>query len=160
MNRRVKAFVLLFVFGLALQAGLAQKAEGPSPAAEQSRAWRKVLAFDVCDNGRDHKADLGKHRIVIARWEAGLGWDIGVFAYPLQPISDNLLENAHNWHGVQPWMVYAWMKHEDVYGDERIIPYDGGKSELKIVLVGCSTRKAADDKYEFTAGRIEIYHRP
>jgi hypothetical protein len=52
------------------------------------------------------------------------------------------------------------MKHKKELPDERIIGYDSGKAELKIVLVDCKTEKTGEDTYSFTGGRIELYHRP
>ena len=55
---------------------------------------------------------------------------------------------------------YAWMKHKKELPDEKIIGYDSGKAELKIVFVDCSTEKTGEDAYNFVGGRIEVYNRP
>jgi hypothetical protein len=120
--------------------------------------WRKVLSFNVTE-AAERKADLGNHRIVIAARNPELGWDINVYDYPVTTNSANLLA-PETWHGSQDWMVYAWMKHEGEYPDERRIAYDAGKAELKIVLVDCKTRQTGENAYDFIAGRIEIYHNP
>lgn len=130
-----------------------------SSEAGTKTTWKKVLGFNVLSRDRDHKADLGNHRILIASWESDLGWELGVFDYPVRFRSENLLYDGNNWHGVQPWMVFAWTKHERTYPDERVISYDKGKSQIKIVLVNCETRQVGTNSYEFVKGRIEVFHR-
>ena len=124
-----------------------------------AQPWERVLSFDVLSKEKIHKANLGSHRVVLASWVADLGWDIGVFDYPVKPNSENLLYQGHNWHGIQPWMVFPWTKHRNTYPDERVVTYNEGKSQLRIVLVDCETRHAGGNLYQFVKGRIEIYHR-
>jgi len=131
-----------------------------SAAGSETDQWRTVLAFDVMDTHQDQKADLGGSKLLVASWYAGLGWDVGVFTYPRTESSLNLLYDGHNWHGIQPWMVFAWSKHTGTYPDERVIPYERGRSKLKIVLIGCETRQIAPNSYEFLKGRVEIFHSP
>ena len=130
-----------------------------SSETETKTKWKRVLDFNVLSKDRDHKADLGNHRIVIASWESDLGWELGVFDYPVGFRSENLLYDGNNWHGVQPWMVFAWTKHRSTYPDERVVSYDKGKSQLKIVLFNCETREGGTNSYEFVTGRIEVFHR-
>ncbi len=122
--------------------------------------WRKVLGFDVMAQGRSHKADLGNHRRVVAGWGGdSLGWEIEVCNYGDRQ-AENLLYDGHNWHGVQPWMVFAWTKHRNIYPDVRDVSYDQGKSHIRIVLVACETRQVGSNAYEFVKGRIEVFHKP
>lgn len=108
---------------------------------------------------RSHKADMGNHRRVVASWEPDLGWEIAVLSYDDKD-RENLLYDGNNWHGVQPWMVFAWTKHQHVYPDVRDVTYDKGKSQIRIILVGCQTRQVGSNSFEFVRGRIEIYHKP
>ena len=122
--------------------------------------WRKVLVFDVLENNQEHKADIGHGKIIVASWEAYAGWDVGVFKYPVTESSLNLFYNGQNWHGIQPWMVFAWTKHKGAYPDERIISYEGNRSKVKIVLHDCKTKQVGPDLYEFSQGRVEVFHSP
>lgn len=128
-------------------------------APEGTGAWRKVLGFDVMARERIHKADLGNHRRVVASWESDLGWEIEVLNYGDKG-QENLLYDGNNWHGVQPWMVFAWTKHQKTYPDVREVPYDKGRSQIRIVLVDCQTRQVGSNAYEFVRGRIEVFHKP
>jgi hypothetical protein len=130
-------------------------------AAESSKDnWRWVLAFDVMDINHEHKADIGRGKIIVASWEADSGWDIEVFKHPITESSLNLLYNGQNWHGIQPWMVFAWTKHEGVYPDERIISYEGNKSKVRIVLKGCKTKQVGPNLYTFSQGQVDVFHSP
>lgn len=135
-------------------------AAGRKPPRAQSR-WRKLMSFNVLDTSHDHRADIGNHRIVIAHveLEPRTGWDIGVFDYPVRRYP-NLLYNGRNCHGPQPWHVLAWSKHRGVYPDKRIIAYNKGSSQLKVVLRGSVTKQTGRTNYEFVKGRIEVFHRP
>ena len=129
-------------------------------ATQASERWRKVMEFEVLDRTRDHKADLGNHRIVVASWKSDLGWEIGVFNYPLKGNSKNMLYQGRNLHGIQPWMVFPWTTHRQTYPDKREMSYDNGNAHPRIVLVNCETRQVGSNAYEFVKGRIDIFHKP
>ena len=132
---------------------------GNVPASPQTNGvWRKVLAFDVMAQQKSHKADLGNHRIVVAGW-GELGWEIAVHDYGSKE-SENLLLDGNNWHGIQPWMVYAWTVNDNTYPDGREVSYDKGKSHLRIVLVNCRAKQVATNEYEFVKGQVEVFHKP
>ena len=88
-----------------------------------------------------------------------ISWEIEVLDSSSKMV-ENLLYEGNNWHGVQPWMVYAWTKHTNTYPDEREVSYDKGKSRIRIVLVDCQTRQTGSNSYEFLKGRVEVFHRP
>jgi hypothetical protein len=79
-----------------------------------------------------------------------MGWDIGVYEY-LSGV-ENFFYDGHNWHGIQPWHVFAWTKHRQVYPDVRVIEYGSPKRRLKFVLIDCETREEGDT-IRFTRGR-------
>jgi hypothetical protein len=124
----------------------------------ETNQWRKVLAFDVMAQQRSHKADIGDHRKVVAGW-GELGWEIEVLNYGPRE-TENLLYNGNNWHGIQPWMVYAWTVHDNSYLDGREVSYDQGRSHLRIECIDCQTRQVGSNSYEFVKGRIEVFHKP
>ena len=126
--------------------------------ARENGPWRKVLSFKVVDASRNHKADIGDHKILIARADE-IGWDIGIYHYPVTSESLNLLYDGQNLHGPQPWHVMAWSKHDGLFPDERVIAYGKKRAELKIVLVNCKTQKVGDT-VRFTEGQVIVYHRP
>jgi len=126
---------------------------------ETGAEWRKVLGFDVMATDRSHKADLGNHRRVVASWESDLGWQIEVLNYG-DKRRGNLLCDGNNWHGAQPWMVLAWMKHTKTYPDERVISYDKGMSHMKIALLDCQTKQVGSNSFEFVQGRVEVFNKP
>jgi hypothetical protein len=128
-----------------------------SPAMENGQ-WRKVLSFKVVDTSRNHKADIGEHKILIARADE-MGWDLGVYYYPVTSESLNLLYDGQNLHGPQPWHVMAWSKHDRLFPDERIVTYGKKRAELRIILFNCKTKKVGD-AVRFTEGRVVVYHRP
>ena len=129
-------------------------------AAPGESGWRKILGFDVTATERSHKSDLGNHRRIVAGWGAdGLGWEIEILNYG-DKSGDNLLYDGNNWHGVQPWMVYAWTKHLQTYPDVRDVTYEKGKAQVRIVLVDCQTRQVGSNSFEFVEGRIEVFHKP
>lgn len=141
---------------------VAMAASWPATPVEQrakDAPWRKVLDFSLLSKNRGHRAELGDHTILTAGWVSDLGWEVEVFAYPVTEESENLLYDGNNWHGIQPWMVFAWTKHRNVYPDERIVTYQKEKSQIRIVLVDCETRQTADNSCEFVKGRIAVYHR-
>ena len=152
MIKRLLAILFIAVVAVYLTAAPA--------SAGKHRKWRKVLSFDVLAKVPEHRADLGNHRLVVASWVDGLGWDIGVYGYPRAKSQVNLLYQGRNLHGIQPWMAFAWAKHEKIFPDVREMPYDGGKSHLRIVLAGCETRPVGNNAYEFSKGRIEVFHKP
>ena len=127
-------------------------------ASPDESGWRKVLGFDVMDTKRSHKGDLGNHRRVVAGWESDLGWEIEVRNYG-DKTGGNLLYDGNNWHGLQPWMVWAGTKHQHDYPDVRDVTYDKGKSQIRIVLVDCQTRQTGSNSFEFVKGRIEVFHK-
>ena len=128
-------------------------------ASPDETGWRKVLGFDVMATDRSHGADMGNHRRVAASWEPGLGWELEVLNYGDQG-RENLLYDGNNWHGIQPWMVFAWTKHRRSYPDVRDVTYDKGKAQIRIVLVDCQTRQVGSNAFEFVRGRLEVFHRP
>lgn len=132
---------------------------GERQGAVDSGPWRHILTFDVTDVSRDHKGDVGNRTIVIARYERPVGWEIGVYAYPVSEESDNLLYDGQPEHGSEPWQSFAWSKRKGVYPDTRIVDYGSPARKLKIVLTDCRTAKHGDFVV-FTSGRIEVYHRP
>lgn len=152
--KEMKRFLPLIVLAFACTAIRVLVAAEPETKGE----WRKVLGFDVMATQRDHQADLGNHRRVVASW-TDLGWEFEVRNYG-DKTSENLLYDGHNWHGIQPWMVWAGTKHEQTYPDEREIAYDKGSSHLKIVLIDCQTKQVGKNSYQFVKGRIAVFHKP
>jgi hypothetical protein len=128
-------------------------------ASPDESGWHKVLGFDAMATERSHKADLGNHRRIEAGWESDLGWEIEVLKYG-DKTGENPLYDGNNWHGVQPWMVYAWTKHQQIYPDVRTVPYDKRKSKIRIVLIDCQTQQTGSNSFEFVKGKIEVFHKP
>ncbi len=122
--------------------------------------WRKVLGFDVMAKERIPKADLGNHRRVVASWVSDLGgWEIEVLKYGDKK-QENLLYDGNNWHGLQPWMVWAATKHKKIYPDVRDVPYDKGHSHIRIVLIDCQTKQVGSNSFRFVQGRIDVFAKP
>ncbi|NLB56139.1 MAG: hypothetical protein GX811_10320 [Lentisphaerae bacterium] len=128
-------------------------------ASGDSAEWRKVLGFDVMANERSQNADLGNHCRIVAGWKSDLGWEIEVLSYG-DETGENLLYDGNNWHGLQPWMVWAGTKHQQIYPDVRDITYNKGKSQIRIVLVDCQTRQKGSNSFDFVRGKIEVFHNP
>ena len=132
---------------------------GEQQNAADKGPWRHILTFDVTDFSREHKGDVGDRTIVIARNARPVGWEIGVYAYPVSEESDNLLYDGQDGHGPEPWQSFAWSKRKRVYPDTRIVAYGSPARKLKIVLNNCQTAKRGG-VVVFTTGRIEVYHQP
>lgn len=161
MKRYGLLLLNVFIICIAANAHLAFLDPGVSAleSDQDTGTWRHLITFDVMDTVRDHKADLGDHTILIAKYVQPLGWDIGVYQYPISSESLNLLYNGHNWHGVQEWDVFAFTKHKQIYPDVRLIEYGSSKRKLKIILKDCKTRWERSD-IVFTKGKVQIYHQP
>jgi hypothetical protein len=158
MKTRRCGSVMLAVVALALLLPACGRRAAPGDAAPA--AWRKVLGFDVLSQNDTHRADLGNNRMLMATWRDPVGWELGVFAYPLGDDPNNLLAGGRNWHGPQPWMLFAWTQHTSAYPDERFLEYDGGTNRLRILLLDCETEETGPDQQRFSRGRIEVYHKP
>ena len=128
-------------------------------AQAHDSGWRKALGFDVMAKERIRKADLGNHRRVVASWVSDLGWEIEVLKYG-DKTKQNLLYDGNNWHGLQPWMVWAGTKHEKTYPDVRDVTYDKGNSHIRIVLVDCQTKQVGSNSFRFVQGRIDVFAKP
>jgi hypothetical protein len=85
---------------------------------------------------------------------------VGVFEYPVKAYSmhRNLLSQEHNWHGITDWMIIP--NYVNTNKDERIMTYDHGKSEIKIVILECQLKQAGSNSWEFVKGRVEVFHKP
>jgi len=154
--RLVGIMSVLILVGIAVAFLLRHGGKPQDPV--DSEPWRRILAFDVTDVSREHRGDVGNGTIVIATYARPIGWDVGVYAYPVAEASDNLLYSGTGEHGSKPWQSFAWSKREQFYPDVRIIDYGSPPQKLKIVLKDCQTAKR-EDFVVFTAGRIEVYHR-
>ena len=152
MERFITIIVCLVIFAFSRPAVSSDQSVEEVP-------WGKILDFSVLSKDQEHKVDLGNHTVLSASWVSDLGWEIEVLPHPVTAESLNLLYDGNNWHGIQPWDVFAWTKHTNTYPDERVITYNEGKSQIKIVLINCETQKIADNSYEFIKGRIVVYHR-
>jgi hypothetical protein len=152
MKRFITIIVCLVVFA-------ASHPASPSDQSVEEMPWIKILDFSILSNDHGYKADLGNHTILSANWVSDLGWTIEIFTYPVTDESLNLLYDGNNWHGIQPWDVFAWTKHMNTYPDERVVTYQKGKSQIRIVLINCETQKIADNSYEFIKGSVVVYHR-
>jgi len=120
--------------------------------------WMKVLSFNAAESKLVHKADIGNHKYISAAMSGdNLGWYIEVKYYGGK--GENLLCNGENWHGVQPWMVYAWKQANQEFPDLEEISYENGKSKIKIVLVNCSVIKNEQNTFEFKTGKIEVFQK-
>ncbi len=122
-------------------------------------SWERVLSFDVTRRKNEFKSDLGNHQMVIARYEDPVGWEVGVYAYPVTDDSDNLLAGDKNWRGAQPWQSFAMTRHRKLYPDTRVIEYGPSGQKLKIVLSDCRTEQDGEFS-RFRQGRIEIFYCP
>ena len=157
--RVISGVLLMLLVLVGVFVGIWQPQSRRSDDVAEAGPWRRVLAFDATRRDRDFKADLGNNTIVIARYERPIGWEVGVYAYPVTDDSDNLLADGEDYRGAQPWQSFAWSQKKKMYPDVRVIEYGKPKQKLKVILKDCKTVKH-DGVVVFSAGRIEVYHQP
>ena len=161
MKRRHLTITIAFFVALAGLGSLILVVRDDPSSTEitDDEPWRRVLTIDVTNTSRARKADLGNNTILIATHHPPVGWDLAVYAYPLNDDSENLLYDGVPSHGPQPWQSFAWSKKKQLFPDTRVIRYGQPEQKLKIVLKDCYTDKT-DTGVVFTNGTIEVYHNP
>ncbi len=87
-----------------------------------------------------------------------MGWDIGIYSgASTESDSDapNLLYGGKNFHGIQPWMIYAWTHNKQMYTDARIVGY--GAERLKIELID-SAVEMKNEKPVWSHASVKVYY--
>jgi predicted membrane-bound mannosyltransferase len=121
----------------------------PSGSAENSVS---TLSFDVLDSRKQISKQIGEFNLR-AKQTGKNDWDIEVTR---GKVDDNLLAPIKNWHGMQPFQVYANQVAEKQMDAVREMQVRDTKHTLTIKMVGCQVTAGNPDA-AFTKGTIEIY---
>ena len=124
-------------------------------AAGTNSAPKPALSFNLAATNGWFGQSIGKGlRLRVERDE--LGWEVCVYK---KGSSDNLLLPQGNWNGPQLCQIFPWMRRNNAFGNDRLIPIHGSKQSIRIRILG-ATASGEPESERFTGGSADIYLEP